>query len=790
MRGATAIAHETNTITRSSDLPEFFLNCYAISHPSRLAWSVRTYDVVRKDGQRQPHKDRGKIRDVIWKLRKQHASRCRGFGFVIDIGERIVAVPANWDLPSSVQIDDFEVTRKEDFITNAFEPRDNPIVAGIIREAVKNHLKKNQSEELGILWQDFNQFCQMPNNGEEKDYLSCRRFGIAAKVLRGNQWVLELLISTATLDGKSFADYYRQGEVGVLADMIEAKRANQRTRQNRPPEVRVWRDQSTAYRIDISVPNLYDPEVLLGHATLSHQEQISLANGSVRCRPFNGSAVDASLNEVRLVLDTQITQEEHSDTIIEPEERESLARQLRNLINGIDAYGNVIHLADTPVDVSVFPALSIPPPAVRVKSEDGRETIVAAPETVQGYKLKERARKREEHIRRYGFLQQRPINPLLALPKHLKDRARRMKSDLNSLWKRQGIDFEFEYFLFNDVEHLRKKIERDGHDALFAVLPEGSRRAHRSDDTHEKIKQRIEIPSQCIQYNNTLPETWVNKSLREFRAVEPRLFRRIQQRYELCLSNLLVKHNWVPFAPEEAFHYNVHIGLDVGGQHNNTAMACLGHGLQRPIDGLFFRPEEIPIDVQQAEPIPTDCLYQGLLNLFEYAHAELPSFDFERALFFRDGQLLGNGDEWNEQDALTQLHTELRNRGWISEDSVWTAVEILKNAEGWRLLHSHEKVTNPLVGQCLFPFDDENVGLVCTTGAPYLSQGTGCPLLIRIINIYGRSERSEVVRDLVWEADMCFTKTDMGLRLPWVLHVADTGALQRSRSYRVTGITV
>jgi hypothetical protein len=98
-------------------------------------------------------------------------------------------------------------------------------------------------------------------------------------------------------------------------------------------------------------------------------------------------------------------------------------------------------------------------------------------------------------------------------------------------------------------------------------------------------------------------------------------------------------------------------------------------------------------------------------------------------------------------------------------------------------------VRNPLVGDCIFPFEDEETGLVCTTGAPYLTQGTACPLLIKVNNIFGQSDRKKVVRDLIWQADLCFTKPDMGMSLPWVLNVADAGALQLSRSYQITGIT-
>jgi len=98
-------------------------------------------------------------------------------------------------------------------------------------------------------------------------------------------------------------------------------------------------------------------------------------------------------------------------------------------------------------------------------------------------------------------------------------------------------------------------------------------------------------------------------------------------------------------------------------------------------------------------------------------------------------------------------------------------------------------VLSPLVGQCVFPFEDDRTALICTTGAPYLTQGTACPILARIIDLYGHADRNRVVQDLVWQSDLCFTKPDMGMSFPWVLNVADTGALQLSRSYKISGIT-
>jgi len=712
----------------------------------------------------------------------------------VDVNEETVAIPAGWELPSGEEISDYRVTLGQTVTTDPIRPAHRRIISGIVGEAIKAHFKNHNSDVLGDLWQDYDRFCQVPCELGDSEFHFCRRLGIAAKVLRGNRWVLQILISTATVDKRTLEDYYQRGDVAKLAAMIEAKQANRLTRRNRPVAVRVMKDASTPYQVDVCALELDDPEVIAGHGSLSRQEQAVLAGGVAKCRPYGRPAVDVPLSQLRLILDSQITKTDHAETIIEPGERQQLAQDLRDFIDGCDAYGRKILLAEIPVDASLFPAISVTLPSLRVRNKAGGEHILAAPSSMNEITLRQRGRERLEYVRRNGFLQHRPINPLLAWPKpDGGERARRMMSDLNYILRLEGIDYHFEVFLYQDVEDLRAYVEKKEFDALLAVLPEGWQEAHRSDNMHEQIKRRIAVPSQCIQHDHTLPESWVSRRPREFMQAQPKLAKRIRQRYELCVWNLLVKHHWVPFAPNDPFRYNVHVGLDVGGQHNNRAMACLGYGFATPHEGLYFRPEEIPIDVQKAEPIPTSCLYQGLLQLFETVYSELrdsgcvPSFD--KTLFFRDGRLLGDGDDWNEQDALKKLHRVLRDRGWVSDQSIWTAVEVMKQAEEWRVLRYHGDVMNPMVGQCLLPFDEENVALVCTTGAPYLSQGTASPLKVCAIDIHGQASLDEVVYDLVWEADMCFTKPDIGMSLPWVLHVADTGALQLARSYRISGIT-
>jgi hypothetical protein len=777
-----------------SALPADFLNAYEISNTSSLSWPVAIYRLQRLDQTPLTHEDRGAAKSVVWNLRREYKSRCRGYGFVIDISETLVVVPEGWKLPSGIDYENYHITRDRELVARASNPQDEAIVSGIIREALKKQFKDKTSDYLGCLWQDMDRFCQLPKPHPGDEYCMCRRFGTSPKLLRGNRWVVECIVGTATIDGRAMSDYYNNGQVEVLARMIQVKRGAKVDRRNQPIAVRVLHDASDEHHISVRALEISDPAVILRHANLTAREQRALTNSSLACRPFKQASEELPLNELRLILDSQITQEDHSETIVEPREREVFMSRMRDLIHGADLYGHQLRLADAPFDMSHLEQGFILPPSTRVIGDKGNEIVLSAPTIMSEEFLKKRFRQRSEHVRRNGFLQSRPINPLLAWPRQFGDLAvRRMENDLNHLLEDQDAPFRFNSAQYADVDEIRKHIEAGGHDSLLAVLPEGRLAPHTSDSTHEVIKQRIEVPSQCIQCDHTLPRKWLTKPHSELLQNDSRLARRIQQRYELCITSLLVKHHWVPFAPVDPFSFNVQIGLDVGGTHNTHAVSCLGYGFGRPQDGLIFRPDEIPIDVQKKEPIPTGSLYAGLLRQFEVMRASLIEAgkqpDFERALFYRDGPLHGDGDAWNEKDAITDLHTYFLRRGWVSENSVWTAVEIMKYAEGWRLFRGEGEVRNPIAGRYVFAFDDPDRALVCTTGSQSLTQGTACPLMVKAIDIYGHSNRLDVIRDLVWQADMCFTKPDVGMRLPWVLHVADVGALQQSRSYLITGIT-
>ena len=788
----TAEPESSATVAVASP-PANFLNAYAILDSDRFAWDVRTYLVERADGQPQTHKDRGAVKQAAWAFKTKHKNRCRGYGYLFEVDERTVVMPAAWDLPAEDEIEGYRVTRGDAFTARGSDPAHRAVIAGVLREVLKKRFKDNPSGRLGPLWRDFGRYSQMPKpNGDR--FLFCRNFESTVKALRGGRWVIEIAVGTSTLDSRSLADYYRRGDVRDLAAMVSAKQANRKTRDHGQTAVNVWVQGGTQAAPSADVMELEDPGIIIAHGTLSREEQKAQAAGNVRCRPYRRASFEIALADARLVLDTQITGEDHAETIIEPEARAELMAHVRDLLDGADAYGCTVRLDGSPVPAEGFETLMVGPPAIRVRGNGGAEMVIPAPSGTSENDLRKRVMDRARYVRQNGFLERRPINPLLACPTAFGERrAARLAKDLNHLLGRHRVEQSFETFLYGNAQDIRRRVEEGGYDAVLAVLPEGNHIPPGPDDTHEQIKRLVDVPSQCIKRDNTLPAAWVERLHKEFESKDPRLSRRIQQRYELCVINLLVKHHWVPFAPADAFSYNVHVGLDVGGKDNTTAMACLGHGFRNPAAGLVFLPQQIPLSGRQTEPIPPGALKAGLRALFEQAHAEISAYgmapDFERVIFYRDGRLLGRGDEWNEKEALSELHRDFLDRGWITENSVWTAVEVMKDAEGWRLFSRGDQPGNPLVGLCVFPFDDADSALVCTTGRPYLTQGTAGPVKIRIHHIHEHSAREIVIKDLVWQADMGFTKPDMGLSLPWVLHVADRGALQVSKSYKLSGVT-
>ncbi len=509
-----------------------FLNAYSIHNREDLSWEVAIYKIVQLNGDQSKNEDRGKIKDIMWALRRQYTGQCPGYGFIFDVDKTTVAIPKNWNIPQQDNFKGYRVTRDREFKAQMNNPDHRVIVKGILRESIKRHFKNIPSDEIGPFWQDFNNFCQVPNlANSNQNIIYCRKFHVSPELLENNLWVLQTEIRTKSIDGRTFADYYRSGEVERLANMIRLKRENRLTRQNRPTEIRVWYSPGDT---TATVLELDDPDEIITHTKLNPMDQIVLADQTVLCKRYKKPPISVPLSEIRLILDSGIAQERHQETIIAPEERTKWYDMLRDFLNGLEICGETLNLAETPINTQQFETIQFVPPKLRVSPSLEGVDLIPTPTDGSPQELKSRRRKLTDHIRKNGYLQQRPINPLLVYPRSFgQERASRLRSDLNQLVIQQGLDFQFEaQSRYRAIHDIRQKVEQEEYDTLFVVLPEGRNEKHSDMDMHEQIKQQISIPSQCIHHDNTLPYKWVNR--------HPRAFAKANRRAKLTRFKIVI----------------------------------------------------------------------------------------------------------------------------------------------------------------------------------------------------------------------------------------------------------
>lgn len=771
------------------------LNGYELDFPADFSVPVNTYAVQRVSDEPQTDADRGEIVSVIWDYWRQNRHHCDGRNyFVIDLDADRVAVPAGWQLPSCEDFNGFSISPDAHFVARPNDAEHHSLILKLIQQSVKKHFQDNYCEALGPLWKSFGDFCQMPSTKSRGDFCFCRRFIVTPVFVGRDRLALRISVRTVCLDGRALDYYYREGKVAELAEMIEAKQSSGSDRKGNAFGVHVWLDESTEHMTSAKQLELVDPAGVVAAAKRSAIEQRRLAGTAVLCAEFKKPPAEVSLAKLRLVVNTDITSEQHRETIISPAERWRLQSEVRSHLQDLAIVGKVAHVAADPISTESFACIDIRPPVVRVLNEWQQPVELDTPSEFSLEALKERAKDRMRAVERNGFLRSQDIHPALAWPDSFPPRqAQRMQHDLNHILKSRNIKYQFGLLRFKNVENLRKQLADAGHDAVLVVLPEHSSQSGRPNDTHEQLKKRLDIPSKCIHHDNTLSEHLVSIPVRELDEVAKREFNQTKQKYRLTLDHLLIKQGWIPFEPAEAFHFNVHVGLDVGGRRNDTVVACLGYGFGVANQALTFFTQQIHVEKGKAEPIPTDSLLNGLLQLFEHVHAEAKNagvaLDYDSVLFIRDGAMLGTGDDWNERDALKRLRERLVSNGLASSASRWAVAEIHKRAEEWRLFDkSGSAVKNPLVGRCAYDFQRPNEGLLTTTGRPYLFQGTAQVLKVVASSISGNCTFQEIIQDVSWEADMGFTRPDMGRGLPWVLHGADSGALHASKGYKLIGL--
>lgn len=745
------------------------LNAYEITNPEHLKWEVVRYHVDILDGD-PVDEDRGLLKDRIWNLRKAHPSTAPGLGFVLNDRRDTVLVPQHWHLPNQSAFDGYRIARGAEFTLHAHDRQYSHAVRELLATGIARHLRV-ASVELGQVWRHGRGFCEIPRaHPDDPTVHYARRFEVQPAIVKGHRWVMQVHLSTTSVDARTIADYCLAGELAEFSERVVLKRVNRSTRQMESTAVRVLVQQGgkAAERM-----NLLNPELLMQKAQLPSQSQRATADQSLLCERFNGEQVTISSAEARLILDTQITQAAHRETILSVPERTQLIRKVRDAVNGFEAAGVPVSLASSLYEIPPKSRRVVPLPPLHVRGTNESPGFIAG--ATDEHAIHERARARKRALQERGYVVSRPLIPLLAVPTSWSvPRTRRLQVDLNELAQRLNLNFEFSVMSYKDPDEIQKVCAQGRHNALIAVLPEGTTTPQRDGDTHDQIKRQVGVPSQCIQTDNTLPERFIRTRPGE---LPQHLGRAVQGRYRLILENLVVKAGWIPYTTASASAFNVQIGIDVGGLRNNYAMACLGYGLATPGAQPIYLPLSIEVDCPQVEPIPDSALCESLDQGLQRVAGALEHPDFSRVLFLRDGDMNGQGLVWQEIDGLKALKQRWVQSGRVPADAQWVVVELSKRAEHWRQFRRHaQEIHNPTVGTVTFPFDQPNQALLSTTGAPYLTHGTADPLFATVTPLDCECDMWEVMQDLVWSADLSFTNPSLGTSLPWPLYVADRAA--------------
>lgn len=745
-------------------------------NPQALSWDAARYHVRPGDGELS-YEESGAAKQLIWDLKKAQPSDAPGRGFVLLESPHTVLVPRAWAWPDQ-EFQGFSVRRGADVTLRGDDPRQQRLVRELLAVALRAHLK-TAGTHLGQLWTHHRGLCEVPApHPDEPEIQFARRFEVTPTTLRGHRWVMQVHVSTVSVDGLNLEQYGQQGNYKGLAERIVLKRVNRKTRALEPSAVNVLVQSGGQAP---QVMELLNPEQFGARAQLPESQQRALAEQLLLCGRYDSGEVSVAPADIRLILDTQITRSAHRETILSVESRTEWIGRVRSASDGFNAFGVSVKLAEKLFVVPDDQLHVVTLPPLSVKAGSGTRIISGASGEDE---IRQRARARTAALAEAGYLHSRPLIPVLAVhntyrPQH----TRQLAAHLTQLAHEQHLDFEFSTFTYDRANDIERECKVKGYNAVIAVLPEGRNQPEQDGDTHDQIKRALTVPSQCIQHDNT----WKRHD-----TALGDLPRPVRGRYRLLLEQLAVKAGYIPYTTASPSFFNVHIGIDVGGIRNTYAMACVAHGLAAPAAQPIYLPLPIRVDSPQVEPIPDGALCESLDADLRRVRQGVPNPDFERVLFIRDGDLNGQGLVWQEIDGLRALHERWTSDGLISRESVWAVAEVSKRAEHWRQLRQQgDAVLNPVVGTVTFPFENQNQALLSTTGVPYLTQGTADPLFVTVTLLAGHVEPVAVMRDLIWGADLSFSKTSLGTSLPWVLHVADRAALAVSKGQQPrTGVLV
>jgi hypothetical protein len=278
-------------------------------------------------------------------------------------------------------------------------------------------------------------------------------------------------------------------------------------------------------------------------------------------------------------------------------------------------------------------------------------------------------------------------------------------------------------------------------------------------ETYINFKEWFDKPNQILTYR-VIDE--------RYRLLKEQIGRYYNLILNVC-AGLLGKMGSRPWILNNRLGADFYVGLDVGGE-KKARVACYTFFDEF---GNFVGEEWRP---QRAEEIDPLELKRTIVNAIK-GHRE----HIDSLVIHRDGEFTAK-----ELQGVQLVQSELLEDGTMSKDSHTVCVNVKKTVP-YRLYEIQKEQQNGCkVGSYIIL--DVHTGIIATSGAPLLKQGTARPMLIELVPPFDKADIKIIMKDLYYLSFMHWGSILLKMKLPATLRYADALTPFALKSIRITGV--
>jgi hypothetical protein len=238
----------------------------------------------------------------------------------------------------------------------------------------------------------------------------------------------------------------------------------------------------------------------------------------------------------------------------------------------------------------------------------------------------------------------------------------------------------------------------------------------------------------------------------------------------VALNKVLLTNERWPFVLDTPLHADIIIGIDV--KHHTAGYIVVNKNGSR----IWTLP---PITSKQKEQLSRDSVKQYLIEILT-KEVEKSTNPLRSIVIHRDGRMYDC-----EIEGAKQAIVAMKTQGLLVENATLTILEISKSAPAslrlFDLMDTSGRsplVDNPQIG-CYYI--NNNDGYICSTGRPFLRQGTAQPLHIKYIE--GELPFNLCLEDVYYLTSLTWTKPDECSRYPITTKINDRRLSEDASEY-------